>query len=123
MPEARRPVAEDIPGLIDAISDGSSLRKAAEARGIHPGHLHAMLRSDDRLWAQYVRARAIRGDDHGERVADVVDKMESGKIAPDVGRAMIDGLKWTAGRMAPRSRARERALAATGLPAGRSGTT
>lgn len=102
MSEARRPVAEDIPGIIDAIADGKSMRAACMDRGIHVGHTHAYLRADDRLWANYLRARAIRGDDHGERVAEVVDKMERKVIAPDVGRAMIDGLKWTAGRMAPK---------------------
>jgi len=102
MPEARRPVAEDVPGIIDSIANGQSLRAACAERGIHPGHFHAMIRSDDRLWAQYTRARALRGDDQGERVVEVVDKMERGVIAPDIGRAMIDGLKWSAGRMAPK---------------------
>jgi len=102
MPEARRPTRDDVAGVIEAVENGSSLRAACAKDGIHTGHMHALLRSDDRLWAQYLRARAIRGDDHGERVAEVVDKMEAGEIAPDVGRAMIEGLKWTAGRMAPK---------------------
>ncbi len=99
MPEARRPVAEDVPGVIEALFNGDSLRKACEARGIHPGHMSALLSSDDRLWAQYMRARALQGDDHGHRVLEVVNKVETGKIAPDVARAMLNGLQWAAGRM------------------------
>lgn len=102
MSEARRPKPEDAPAIIEAIENGKSLRAACAEEGIHRGHMHALLRGDDRLWAQYVRARSLRGDDHGERVAEVVDQMESGEIEPDVGRAMIDGLKWSAGRMAPK---------------------
>lgn len=102
MPEARRPVAEDMPGIIDEIAEGSSLRQACIARGIHPGHTYAYLRSDDRLWANYARARAIRGDQLGHQVGEIVEKVLSGKVKPDAARAAIDGLKWTAGRMAPK---------------------
>ncbi len=99
---ARRPVAEDVPELIDDVASGKSLRAACVDRGIHPGHTYAFLRADDRLWANYARARTIRGDEQGHRVGEIVDKVITGEIAPDVARAAIDGLKWTAGRMAPK---------------------
>jgi hypothetical protein len=102
MPPARRPTAEDIPGLIDDVAAGMSLHAACNVRGIHSGHTLAFLRNDDRHWANYTRARAIRGDEQAHRVADIVNGMLLGEVAPDVGRAAIDGLKWTAGRMAPK---------------------
>jgi hypothetical protein len=99
---ARRPVAEDIPGLMDEVSNGKSLHAACRERGIHSGHTLAFIRADDRHWANYARARTIRGDTQGHRVSEIVDDVIAGKIEPDVARAAIDGLKWTAGRMAPK---------------------
>jgi len=102
MAEARRPTAEDVPELMDDVAAGKSLNAACIERGIHPGHTYAFLRGDDRMWANYTRARTIRGDAQGHRVGEIVDKVIEGEIAPDVARAAIDGLKWIAGRMAPK---------------------
>jgi hypothetical protein len=52
--------------------------------------------------AQYARALEARGCGYGEEVVAVTQRVLAGEIAPDVGRVAIDGLKWAAGRMAPK---------------------
>lgn len=102
MPPARRPTADDIPGICDDVAAGASLLKACTERGIHSGHTLALLRTDDRLWANYERARAVRGDAQGHRASEIIDAVERGELEPDRARVMLDGVKWTAGRMAPK---------------------
>ena len=51
---------------------------------------------------QYIRAREAGGFSHGDRVIDVVDKVADGGLDPNQAKAMLDGLKWAAERMAPK---------------------
>lgn len=53
----------------------------------------------------YMRAREAGGFSHGDRVIDVVDKLATGDYDPQTAKAMMDGLKWAAERMAPRAHA------------------
>jgi hypothetical protein len=100
MTQARRPTTEDVEPLCDAVATGQSLNAACLERGIHAGHTYGFLRADDRHWANYMRARAIAGDCRGHQVAEIVDQVIAGDLEPDRARVAIDGLKWTAGRMA-----------------------
>lgn len=99
MPEARRPTAEDIEPIIEGITSGKSLRQACADLGVHPGHMQALFRSDDRLWAQYMRARALQGDDQGHRVSEIAEGLLKGRIPADVGRAAMQGYMWSSSRM------------------------
>lgn len=57
--------------------------------------------TDDRSFSDhYMRAREAGGFSHGDRVIDTVDKVASGEVDPQSARAMLDGLKWAAERMA-----------------------
>lgn len=55
--------------------------------------------------SKYAQAREAGGFSHGDRVIDVVDKVADGKLDPMAARAMLDGLKWAAERMAPKGHA------------------
>ncbi|MFW6278189.1 MAG: hypothetical protein ACOC1T_02150 [Halorhodospira sp.] len=52
---------------------------------------------------QYVRAREAAGYAHADRVVETVEKLLADKLKPDVAKAVMDGLKWSAERMAPKS--------------------
>lgn len=48
----------------------------------------------------YARAREAQGLADADEIAIVVEEIRAGDLTPDVGRVVIDGLKWTAGRRA-----------------------
>lgn len=100
MPEARRPVADDMPELMQRLGAGESLRGICADKGLHAPSVLAFIDADDRLGEQYARTRAIQGDGYGLKVADVAQDILDKKVAPDVGKAAMDGFKWTAARMA-----------------------
>lgn len=52
---------------------------------------------------QYRRAREAAGYAHGDGVIEVVELLRSGEIDAQTAKAMMDGLKWSAERMAPKS--------------------
>jgi len=52
---------------------------------------------------QYTQAREAGGYAHGDGVIEVVELLRDGTIDPQTAKAMMDGLKWAAERMAPKS--------------------
>ena len=64
--------------------------------------LLAVVQDRDGFSEQYMQARAAGGFSHADRVIDTVDRVAAGEIDPQSARAMLDGLKWAAERMAPK---------------------
>lgn len=52
---------------------------------------------------QYALAREAAGYSHADDVVDVVRKTGTGEYDAQIARAMMDGLKWAAERMAPKA--------------------
>ncbi|RUR48806.1 ubiquitin carboxyl-hydrolase [Vreelandella populi] len=52
---------------------------------------------------QYRRAREAAGYAHADRIIDTVDKVSTAELDPQSAKAMLDGLKWAAERMAPKA--------------------
>lgn len=52
---------------------------------------------------QYVYAREAAGYAHGDGIIEIVEMLRDGIIDPNTAKAMMDGLKWAAERMAPKS--------------------
>lgn len=52
---------------------------------------------------QYMQAREAGGFSHADRIVDTVDRVSIGELEPQAARAMLDGLKWAAERMAPKA--------------------
>lgn len=52
---------------------------------------------------QYMRAREAAGYSHADDIVDTVTLLRNEVIKPDVARVMMDGLKWSAERMAPKT--------------------
>ena len=51
---------------------------------------------------QYARAMEDRGLSYGDQISDLVNKVLEGKYEVDRARLALDGLKWTAARLAPK---------------------
>jgi hypothetical protein len=61
------------------------------------------LNADQDLRARYEMARAERGDFHGEQVLEIARQVREGELDPQAGKVAMDGVKWSAGRMAPKA--------------------
>lgn len=59
----------------------------------------------DEFRKQYVQAREAAGYAHGDKVIEVVELLQDKDIDAQTAKAMMDGLKWAAERMAPRAHA------------------
>lgn len=59
----------------------------------------------DAFRQQYTQAREAAGYAHGDGVIEVVELLREGDVDPQTAKAMMDGLKWAAERMAPRAHA------------------
>lgn len=64
--------------------------------------LLAVVQDRDGFSEHYMQARTAGGFSHADRVIDTVDRVATGEIDPQSARAMLDGLKWAAERMAPK---------------------
>lgn len=52
---------------------------------------------------QYAQAREAAGYAHGDGVIEVVELLREGGLDAQTAKAMMDGLKWAAERMAPKA--------------------
>lgn len=52
---------------------------------------------------QYTRAREAAGYAHADRILDTLTLLEAEQVKPDTARVILDGLKWSAERMAPKA--------------------
>ena len=65
--------------------------------------LLAVVQDRDGFRNRYTQAREAAGYAHGDGVIEVVELLRDGVIDPQTGKAMMDGLKWAAERMAPKA--------------------
>ena len=86
------------------IAGGESLRSVCD-------DTHLPVMSSVLLWVvdnrdgfseHYMRAREAAGFAHADRLVHTVDKVADGTYDPQTAKAMLDGLKWAAERMAPK---------------------
>jgi hypothetical protein len=57
----------------------------------------------DEFRNQYVHARESAGYAHADGIVEIVEMLRSGELDPNTAKAMMDGLKWAAERMAPKA--------------------
>ena len=57
----------------------------------------------DEFRQQYAQAREAAGYAHGDGVIEVVELLSEGGLDAQTAKAMMDGLKWAAERMAPKA--------------------
>lgn len=86
------------------IAGGESLRSFC--RSPEEPHVATVCRwiiKHDVFREQYAHAREAAGYAHGDGVIEVVELLRDGAIDPQTAKAMMDGLKWAAERMAPKA--------------------
>lgn len=95
---------EVMDAICEKLAGGESLRSICRA-GDMPAIstvLLAVVQNRDGFSEQYMQAREAGGFSHADRIIDTVDRVASEEIDPHAARAMLDGLKWAAERMAPK---------------------
>lgn len=97
--------ADFIASVLDWVRDGGSVLSwcAAEPGRPPQSTIRLWLSETPELAAEYARAREDRGHVYAEKVARVCDDVAAGRLDPNAARVIIDGHKWTAARMAPKS--------------------
>lgn len=104
----RLPTPEDLPGLFEAMGAGSSVRAYCQEHGIDPSSMSKFVNSDE-VYPQYARAREERGETLAEQVlaigraAMMGEPINGKRIDHDGARMYIDGIKWRAGQMSPKT--------------------
>lgn len=90
--------------ICEWLADGKSLRSYCKQDGT-PGisTITRWIVSNKRFWAQYAQAREAAGYAHADNIVDIVQKIADAELEPNAARVMMDGLKWSAERMAPKS--------------------
>jgi hypothetical protein len=66
------------------------------------GTVFRWLSERDEFRAAYTRAREVQAHNDADKIEDVRQQVRDGSLAPDAARVIIDSLKWTAGRRAPK---------------------
>lgn len=86
------------------LAGGESLRSICESEHMPavPTVLLWVVQDRAGFSEQYIQAREAAGYAHADRIIDVVEKTSTGNLDPQQARAMMDGLKWAAERMAPK---------------------
>ena len=60
------------------------------------------LSQNDDFRTKYARAREDQADTMDDRILEVADNVESGKLAPDAARVMLGALQWRAAKLKPK---------------------
>lgn len=93
--------------ICEAIAQGDSVAKIGETEGMPDARtIFRWLASNAggseedpaSFRQQYVRARASRADARFERLDEIMQKVEDGKLDPAAARVMMDAIKWQSGK-------------------------
>lgn len=104
MPRPTVMTKEAMDKICQLLASGDSLRSICREDDMPSVStvLLAVVQDRDGFSEQYMQAREAGGFSHADRVIDTVDRIATGEIDPNAARAMLDGLKWAAERMAPK---------------------
>lgn len=95
---------ETFDAICEAMAEGKSLRNICKQGGMpNITTVWRWSNMNDDLRKQYAHARELQADAQFERIGDIVDDVETGTLDPAQARTMIDALKWTAGKLRPKS--------------------
>lgn len=95
---------EVMDAICERLAGGESLRSICRSKDMPAIStvLLAVVQNRDGFSEQYMQAREAGGFSHADRIIDTVDRVAREEIDPQAARAMLDGLKWAAERMAPK---------------------
>lgn len=95
------------PDLADAIcaelAQGKSLKSITDREGMPERQtVYRWLRLYPDFCDNYARAKDDSADSHADNIAEVAEKVASGKLEPNAGRVVLDAYKWTASKLKPK---------------------
>lgn len=87
------------------LAAGESLRSICRDEGMPALStvMLAVVQDRDGFRNNYAQAREAAGYAHGDGVIEVVELLREGGLDAQTAKAMMDGLKWAAERMAPKA--------------------
>lgn len=105
--KVRKPSVEYTPELgrqvCDLIAEGETLTDICNMPGFPAVRDIARWRTEVDEFAQALAiAKDVRADIRVDSIAKTVREMRKGEIDPGIGKAVVDGLKWLAGKDSPR---------------------
>lgn len=98
---------EIIDKICAALAGGESLSSICRADDMPARSTVLLAVVDDRdgFRTDYMRAREAAGFSHADSIVDIVNQVGGGQLEPNAAKAMMDGLKWAAERMASKHHA------------------
>jgi hypothetical protein len=92
--------------ICEWIAGGQSLRAFCREDGSpDPSTVCRWIVRHEEFRKQYAQAREAAGYAHGDGVIEIVELLRAGEVDAQTARAIMDGLKWAAERMAPKAHA------------------
>jgi hypothetical protein len=95
------------PELIDEIciriASGRSLLSVSKDEDM-PDHatIWRWMHAEEDFRDKYARAIQTRAINHAEEISETIQQVKRGELPPDVGRVVVDGMKWVASRLLPK---------------------
>ena len=89
--------------ICNRITEGRSLISIARDEDM-PAHsaIWRWLSEDEVFKEHYARAIQTRAINHAEEISETIQQVKRGELPPDVGRVVVDGMKWVASRLLPK---------------------
>ena len=102
--EARPLTVNHQQAILAHLAKGESVRSyVARTQGVSFSAVYRTLR-EDKLFAElYARAREDQADTYADKLMDLIDLVQAGEIDPQAARVAMDGIKWTASKLKPRT--------------------
>ena len=85
------------------VAAGQDVKSVCAEAGISLGTLHLWREVHPAFLESYTRARARSGESAESDVQVVLNDLKAGRIDPNAARVLLDGLRWLAGKRAPRT--------------------
>lgn len=100
--QRREEIAAKFDDILDAISGGSSLRKACNDAGVAASSFIKAVTDEQELFERYARARKAQAEWLFDTIGLIEDGTLAGKIDPQAARVVIDARKWRLAKLHPR---------------------
>lgn len=84
------------------IGTGDSVHTACEKANLDFRKFYFLLNDLPDLAEKYARAREARSDVRFDRLDELMVRIESGTVRPEVGRVLLDAIKWQCGKEKPK---------------------
>ena len=100
--QTREEILTNIDVILDAIADGTSLRKACSSVDVAPSSFLNVVINDKELFERYARARKAQAEWLFDTIGMIEDGTLAGKIDPQAAKVVIDARKWRLAKLHPK---------------------